>query len=98
MAAAALVAAVVAGIRRVHTVAIGQVVMFIAICAIMPSAKAAGERFYESSYWNACHAGAICDTPRSLGKPFTAPDVTAYQGGQGSRAVAQGSTAEDTWW
>lgn len=61
--AAALLAAVVAGVRRVRAVAITQLVMSVAICGIMIGAKAAGERVYESSYRDACHAGLVCDAP-----------------------------------
>jgi hypothetical protein len=37
--------------------------MSVAICGIMIGAKAAGERVYESSYRDACHAGLVCDAP-----------------------------------
>ncbi|MEV0375026.1 DUF6234 family protein [Streptomyces sp. NPDC050636] len=57
----ALVATVVASIRRVRAVAISQAVMFIALCGIMLCFKDAGERAYEDSYRDACRAGVICD-------------------------------------
>jgi hypothetical protein len=57
--AAALVAAVVAGVRRVYPVAFTQLVMFLVLCGILTGAKAAGERIYESSYRNAC----TCNSP-----------------------------------
>ncbi|MGQ4434038.1 DUF6234 family protein [Streptomyces sp. SAS_260] len=63
VAAAALVAAVVAGVRRIPVVAVTQVVAALAICAALTSAKTAGERIYESSYRNACLSGLACDTP-----------------------------------
>ncbi|MEV0905629.1 DUF6234 family protein [Streptomyces hokutonensis] len=63
VAAAALVAAVVAGVRRVPVVAVTQLVMVLAICAALTSAKAAGERIYESSYRDACLSGLACDAP-----------------------------------
>ncbi|WP_442813747.1 DUF6234 family protein [Streptomyces sp. NBC_01558] len=61
--AAALVATVVAGIRRVPVVAVTQIVMLIVICGALTSAKVAGERIYESSYRDACTAGLACDAP-----------------------------------
>ncbi|MFJ9814054.1 DUF6234 family protein [Streptomyces sp. NPDC101151] len=63
--AAALVAAVVAGIRRVRVVAVGQVIMAVVICGILIVAKDAGEHAYETSYRDACHAGVVCDAPPS---------------------------------
>ncbi|WP_392965950.1 DUF6234 family protein [Streptomyces sp. LN245] len=63
VAAAALVAAVVAGVRRVPVVAITQLVMTLVICAALTGAKVAGERIYESSYRNACLSGLACDAP-----------------------------------
>ncbi len=63
VAAAALVAAVVAGVRRVPVVAVTQLVMAIAICAALSGAKVAGERIYESSYRDACLSGLACDAP-----------------------------------
>ncbi|TJZ44508.1 hypothetical protein FCH28_29630 [Streptomyces piniterrae] len=57
----ALVAAVVAAVRRVRSVAVGQAVMFVVICGVMLCAGPAGESAYEDSYRNACHAGVICD-------------------------------------
>ncbi|MEU1406675.1 DUF6234 family protein [Streptomyces sp. NPDC005728] len=58
---AAVVCAVVAGVRRVRAVAVSQLVMAVAICGVMTGAKAAGERVYESSYRDACHSGLVCD-------------------------------------
>ncbi|MFF1451339.1 DUF6234 family protein [Streptomyces sp. NPDC058274] len=58
---AALLASVVAGIRRVRSVAVGQAVMVIVVCGFLLGAKAAGERAYEDSYRDACNAGVICD-------------------------------------
>ncbi|WP_329557429.1 DUF6234 family protein [Streptomyces sp. NBC_00696] len=63
VAAAALVAAVAAGVRRVPVVALTQLVMVLAMCAALTSAKAAGERIYDSSYRNACLSGLACDAP-----------------------------------
>lgn len=63
VAAAALIAAVVAGVRRVPVVAVTQLVMVLAICAGLTSAKTAGERIYDSSYRDACLSGLACDTP-----------------------------------
>jgi hypothetical protein len=63
VAAAALVAAVVAGVRRVPVVAVTQLVMVLAMCAALTGAKVAGERIYESSYRNACLSGLACDAP-----------------------------------
>jgi hypothetical protein len=56
----ALIAAVVAGIRRVRPVAVGQAVLLIVVCGILFCAKAAGERTYEDSHRHACNAGVIC--------------------------------------
>ncbi|WP_405947823.1 DUF6234 family protein [Streptomyces prunicolor] len=63
VAAAALVAAVVAGVRRVPVVAVTQLVMVLVICAALTSAKTAGERIYDTSYRNACLSGLDCDAP-----------------------------------
>lgn len=63
VAAAALIAAVVAGVRRVRVVAITQLVMVLVICAALASAKVAGERIYESSTRGACLSGPACDAP-----------------------------------
>ncbi len=63
VAAAALIAAVVAGIRRIPVIAVTQLVMVIAICAALTGAKAAGERIYDSSYRDACLSGLACDSP-----------------------------------
>lgn len=63
VAAAALIAAVVAGVRRVPVVAVTQLAVVLAICAALTGAKAAGERVYESSYRDACLSGLACDTP-----------------------------------
>ncbi|MGW7041462.1 DUF6234 family protein [Streptomyces avermitilis] len=62
---AALVAMVVAGIRRMRTVVVSQAVMFIVICGVMLCVRAPGERAYEDSYRDACHAGMGCgdDSP-----------------------------------
>ncbi|GDY69163.1 hypothetical protein SAV14893_085560 [Streptomyces avermitilis] len=62
---AALVAMAVAGIRRMRAVAVSQAVMFIVICGTTLCLKAPGERVYEDSYRNACHAGMGCgdDSP-----------------------------------
>ncbi|MEU2587048.1 DUF6234 family protein [Streptomyces avermitilis] len=61
----ALVAMVVAGIRRMRTVAVSQAVMLIVVCGTMLCVRAPGERAYEDSYRDACHAGLGCgdDTP-----------------------------------
>jgi ABC-type transport system involved in cytochrome c biogenesis permease subunit len=63
VAITALVAAVVAAIRRVRAVAIGQVAMFVVICGILLCLKPLGERAYEDSYRDACYAGLGCDDP-----------------------------------
>lgn len=63
VAAAALIASVAAGVRRVPVVAVTQLVVVLAICAALTGAKAAGERIYESSYRNACLSGLACDAP-----------------------------------
>jgi hypothetical protein len=63
--AAALLFAVVAGVRRARTVAVSQLVVSVAVCAIMIGAKGAGEQAYESSYRDACRAGVLCDAPNS---------------------------------
>ncbi|MFE4703583.1 DUF6234 family protein [Streptomyces sp. NPDC056738] len=60
VAAAALIAAVVAGVRRIPVVAVTQLVMVLVICGALTSAKTAGERIYESSYRSACLAGSSC--------------------------------------
>lgn len=60
----ALVATAVASVRRVRTVAVSQAVMFVVICGIMLCFKDAGERAYEDSYRDACHAGVLCDGDR----------------------------------
>jgi hypothetical protein len=62
--AAALVFAAVAAVRRARTVAISQLVLSVAVCAIVLGAKDAGERAYESSYRDACQAGVRCDVPQ----------------------------------
>ncbi|MEU9473602.1 DUF6234 family protein [Streptomyces avermitilis] len=57
---AALVAMVVAGIRRLRTVAVSQAVMILVICGTMLCVRVPGERVYEDSYRDACHAGMVC--------------------------------------
>ncbi|MGK5728930.1 DUF6234 family protein [Streptomyces sp. URMC 124] len=57
---AAVIAAVIASIRRVWLVAIGQAVMAVVLYSIVSTAVPAGERTYEDSYRKACHAGMIC--------------------------------------
>jgi peptidoglycan biosynthesis protein MviN/MurJ (putative lipid II flippase) len=64
VAIAALVAAVVAGIRRVRAVAVGQAVMVVVACGVLLFLKSAGEHAYERSYRDACHAGLECADPR----------------------------------
>ncbi|MER5886152.1 DUF6234 family protein [Streptomyces sp. NPDC001941] len=61
--AAAVLAAVVAGVRRARTAAVSQLVLALALCGVLVAVKAPAEHVYESSYRDACFAGLGCGEP-----------------------------------
>ncbi len=91
---AALAATLVTGVRRVRTVAISQAVMVLVSCGIMLCAKAVGERTYETSYRNACHAGVLCDdSPRSTGAVSTPAAGPGWRRGVHTTTVSSAVSA-----